>query len=191
MATDWCDLNDDSVLLLDDVQPSQEESADLAAQPDAAETSAITLLPPPPLVPLPLADHPSGGDIVGKRISVFWGGDGAWYSGLAIRYELATDLITVVYDDDECVQHSFADAQWTLQEQTSIPDSCAAVPAAGTTSNGGAWHERVPQADESVPPAALLPKEAEEAVHLPAPGKSSFNAKSFLAHYPGEVPDDP
>ena len=56
-----------------------------------------------------------GQELVGKRISVFWAGDGAWYAGRVTSYQPRGTLHTVLYDDGEEKRHRLQDECWNLE----------------------------------------------------------------------------
>ena len=77
---------------------------------------------------------PRGEALIGCRISLFWGGDDAWYEGVVKKYVAAGERHTVRYDDGDKKTHKMDNERWRCL--STPPPAAAATPAAPTAGCG-------------------------------------------------------
>ena len=46
-------------------------------------------------------EYPRGDALIGRRIKVYWEGDGKWFKGRVASYDPEDEVHTVVYDDGD------------------------------------------------------------------------------------------
>mmetsp|Transcript_11539 Transcript_11539/g.19397 ORF Transcript_11539/g.19397 Transcript_11539/m.19397 type:complete len:483 (+) Transcript_11539:13-1461(+) len=63
-----------------------------------------------------------GAGLVGRRVEVFWGGDGVWYAGRVAAFHRQTGRHSIVYDDGDRRLHHLPDERWRAEEMTAQSD---------------------------------------------------------------------
>lgn len=98
-----------------EAEPEAEVATEAEAEPEAESVGEVECEEPPPLK--------TGAQLLHKRVSVWWEGDGAWYNGRIMSFNAESGRHGVVYEDGVRKSYRLDGERFVL-----LPESLAVAP---------------------------------------------------------------